>query len=108
MKRPALFLFELAFVAAAFVVCAVVCIQILAASRVMSVESAHLADAVALAQSAAARYQAGLPEPGEMGELKVTITPGESGTVPYGVISVSKDGRVLYTLEVAARPEVYP
>lgn len=107
MRRSAMFIFELIFIAASFVLCSAVCMRILVSSRMMSNDSAELAEAVTIAQSAAAHFRVGEEYiPADDSEFDVSVTKYDDGDITYGTISVEKNSVTVYTLEVAAMPEV--
>lgn len=103
--RSRLLLIELICDLVIFSLCAVVCVTLLVQARAMSRESAELTQAVYLAQSAAETWKAGATLPAGTDELQVTVTESfdEESSRHCNVI-VSKDGRVLFTLEGVAAP----
>jgi hypothetical protein len=84
-----------------FALCAAVCILFLVRARALSRESTDLTHAVYLAQSAAEVWRAGdIPvHTQENGYTVITESTGADTCV----ITVSRNGTVLYTLEGVAR-----
>lgn len=103
--RHSLFLLELVLDLLIFSVCAAVCAGLLVYARMLSRDSATLADAVFYAQTAAETWRAGgEPEAGENG-FTIAVTPAENGAGPETArIAVSRDGKEVFVIEEVARP----
>lgn len=103
--KPSLLLLELIIDLFLFLICAAVCVTMLIHARSMSRESTRLTDAVYAAQTAAEEWRAGqTPAAAVDGyEIRVEERAPDSG-VRSCTITVSHNGKVLYTLEEVAAP----
>ncbi len=102
MKRLSPLLLELIAMVLIFSLCAAVCMRVLSDAWSVSRSSERLTQAVALAETAAARLQSEIPyHGGATGEYTVVLeeTPGDSGLTDT-LISVKYEEELIYTLTV--------
>lgn len=105
VRRENLFLLELVCCLLLFALCAAVCTGLLVRAHGMSRESAELTDAVYIAQSAAEAWKAGEAPAEAWGAYRVTCRAGAEDASPRTCdITVTLDGRTVYTLEGVAAP----
>lgn len=105
-KRHSLYLLELVLDLIIFVTCAAICAGLLVYARALSRDSQMLTDAVFYAQTAAEEWRAG-GQPSETlpDGFSVTVTPKAPAEGGESVcITVSHDGKTVYSLEEVARP----
>jgi hypothetical protein len=105
MRRSAVFLLEMVLSVLIFAVCAVICISLLVHSHRMANSSGFLNEAVFIAQSSAARFQAGEPVAPEQDGFSVRLDVQPDGRLEHGIISVTRGDELIYTLAVAALRE---
>ena len=108
MKRSSFFLIELISMVLVFSLCAAICVILLGHAWSISRKSERLTQAVYLAESAAARIQAGLPDPvpAEDGyAVLLEERKNEPGLVDT-LITVTYDEDVIYSLTVTRQEAV--
>lgn len=109
VNRSTLLLTELILDLFLFAVCAVVCAGLLLRAHGISEESARLARAVYLAETAAETFRAGGAGDTAVreGDLVVTVDDcSENGLRTAEITVAAQDGRVLYTITASRAQEV--
>lgn len=102
-SRARLLLVELILDLVIFALCAAVCVALLVRARSMSRESAELTQAVYLAQTAAETWRShgdGADRTVDGYQVQHTRTSGGT-SVQTGRVRISRDGRLVYELEVS-------
>jgi len=102
-SRSRLLLLELILDLVIFALCAAVCVTLLVRARFMSRASGELTQAVYLAQTAAETWRScGDGADWTVDGYQIQHTRTSSGTsVQTGLVRISKDGRLIYELEVS-------